>query len=887
MPTERLRWMLTKLRRVFRRGREEAFLDAEMQFHFDQLVEQFRAEGLSPREAHFAAQREFGAGVAAYREEIRDTWRPPQLADLWRNIHFAGRSLGRTPGFTALAIVTLAFGIGGNTMMFSAFRTVLLKPLPYPENEQLDRLDRATPQNRKGRVSPADFNDLRRSDHPFEQISAYTLGDASLSDKGQPAEMVRALRATTSLFSTLRVIPQVGRDFRAGEDLPGRDRVVMIGHRCWQRRYNAEPDVIGRTIRVDGDPHTIVGVLPAWFNEWRHLGAIDIFRPLPFDDSNAADRQSTILRIIGRRPKNVPASEAAAFVARFGAGLARDFPEVHTGTSWNTIPLNETVFDSQSRSMLTLCIGLSGFVLLIACSNLTNLLLARTMARAREFAVRAAIGASRRQLLGPLVVESVLLALAGGVCAIIVAQWGAEYLAIRSTGDNGERVYLAFDWLVFAWAFGAALFTAVAFGLAPALFALRLNLVDTLKSGARGSTASRGHHRFRQLLIVGQFALAMILLAGAALFIRGLDELNRRREGWESRHLLTGSMVLPLARYSNPEEISAFQHLVLERVQALPGVAAASVSSFTPFFEWPDLRKFHVEGRELAPQGREAPAVMNSVSPQYFRTFETRLLAGRTFAEADKADAPKVYVVSQATAAGLFGQENPIGRRLRQVGGADVAPGEIVGVVADVKSIVPDVHPVTFRIYQPMAQEPRPLCEIALRTNGVAPGTLVESVRNLMTELDPDLPVRNLQPADATIYRANYQTAVLRDLLTGFAMLGLGLASLGVYGVITRTMAQRTSEFAVRVALGACLRDIRNLVLVSGVKLALIGSVLGLLGAIAVARLLAAGHPGMRLHSPSVLAATTLLLILVALLASWLPARRATRINPMDALRNE
>jgi predicted permease len=537
--------------------------------------------------------------------------------------------------------------------------------------------------------------------------------------------------------------------------------------------------------------------------------------------------------------------------------------------------------------MLAMLIGLSGFVLLIGCSNLANLLLARTMSRAREFAVRSAIGASRMQLLKPLMAESLVLALAGGGCAVLVAQWITEWLSSRSIGESGEGIVFYLDWRVFAWAFGAALVTALAFGLAPALFALRLKINETLKSGARGMTGGRGHQRFRHALIVAQFALAMILLTGAALYIRGLEELNNTRAGWRSDRLLTGTVVLPTAAYGSEDKINTFHRLTLERLRAIPGVASVGISSFAPFFNWTDIRKYLVEGRELPQPGHEPAAVVNSISPGYFDTYGTRLLAGRAFTERDTLTSPKVFIVSQAMAKALFGTENPIGRRLAETGLGSAQWGEIVGVAADIKSVMPDPGPVTLQLYQPMGQDPRPYNEMAVRTSGVLPGTLVTAVRAVMAELDPDLPVRQLQAADVTIDRANYQSAILRDILSSFAILGLSLASLGIYGVIARTMAQRTGEFAIRFALGACIRDITRLVLTTGVRLALIGAAIGLVGAIGVARFLATGSPGMRFDNPIVYLGTALLLMAVALIACWLPARRAARINPIEALRAE
>src|ERR1041385_154846 len=803
------------------------------------------------------------------------------------NLRFACRALFRSPGFTFLAVITLGLGIGANTAMFSIVNTVLLKPLPYPQSEQLQRLDRVTPQNPAGRVSPADYLDLRREMQSYGEIGAYALGDTSLSEPGQPAEVVRALRISANLLSVLRVQPQLGRNFLPREDVAGNDQVVILSQRCWQQRFGSARDIIGRSIRVDGQPHEIVGVLPGWFNEWRHLGAYDFFRPLALDQQKSSDRRTTFLRLIGRRHDGLSEADATGFIVNFGARLAKDFPEVNAGSVWHPVALNGTAFPKNALALLALLIGLSAFVLLIACSNLANLLLARTMARAREFAVRGALGASRLQLLRPLINESVLLALGGGVCSILVARWGADWISARTLSENGERFTFAFDWHVFAWAFVASIVTAVAFGLAPALFALRLNVNDTLKSGARGMTGGRGHQRFRHALIIGQFALAMVLLAGAALYIRAFNELSNSRGGWESERVITGTVILPGVGYGDAEKINTFHRLAIERLQAVPGVASVSISSFTPFFNWGDVRKYIIEGRDLPPPGQEPAAVVNSITPAYFDTYQTRVLAGRPFNDHDTLTSARVFIISQTTATALFGNENPIGLRLAQTGTGNPQWGEIVGIAADVKSVMTDPGPVTLQLYQPMSPDPRPYNEISVRTSGAMPSTLVVPIRNVMTQLDPDLPVRQLQAADVTIERANAQTAILRDMLTCFAVLGVGLASLGIYGVIARTMAQRTAEFAIRFALGACTRDTTNIALSSGTKLAAFGLALGILGALGLSRLLAGINPGMRFDSVLTLAGPAGFLVGVAFLASWLPARRAARINPIEALRAE
>jgi putative ABC transport system permease protein len=858
----------------------------EMRYHLEQRAAEFECDGLSADEARYAAQRKFG-NTASIEEQARDAWGWRWLEDIVKDLRHGVRSLQKSPGFTLLAVITLTLGIGANTAMFGMIQTILFKPLPYPDSDQLVRLYRATAQNRNGHIAPADFLDFSRALDDLGEVAAYTPANASLSEPGNPAEMAYAARVTANLFTLLGIPPQLGRSFQSDEETPGRDRVVILSRRVWLRRYAGDPDIIDRTIRVDGEPHKVIGVMPDTFNEWRHLGMIDFFRPLAFTQEQATDRNGTLLRVVVRRTPSRQFSEVEGFVTDFGARMAESFPEANAESSWRAALLPSTITGKSATPMFNMMIALSALVLLIACSNLANLLLARTMARAREFAVRGALGASRVQLLRPLVAESLLLALLGGAGAVFFSVWFRDYMALRSMGENGEGVVMEIGWPLLGWAFAASLLTAVAFGLAPALFALRLNLNNTLKSGGRGAMGGRGHRRFRQLLIVGQFALAMTLLAVAGVYIRGLQELNNRRVGWASDHLVTGSILLPAATYPDADKISAFHRLTIERLAALPGVDSASISSFTPYFTWPDTRKFVVDGRDRPAQGKEPDAVVNSVSPGYFAVYGTRLLSGRVFDERDTATSTKVFVISELTARALFGSANPIGQRLAQVEEGNPRWGEIVGVVADVEPTVMDLNLAPSQVYQPMAQEPRRMNEIGVRTTGVAPAALAESIRETMAQLDLDLPVRRLQHADLTVERANYSTAVGRDIFLGMAVLGLGLAALGIYGVIARTMAQRTGEFAIRIALGASIANITRLVLASGLKLALLGSALGLVGGFGACRIVASLSPAMRMNSTTVLAGSTLLLITIALFACWLPARRAGKVNPVDALRAE
>jgi len=851
-------------------------------------TEKYIREGMDPQAARTRALRNFGP-MERHKEEARETRGVSWLEELVQDLRYGARTLVKYPGFAAMAVLTLGLGIGANTSMFSVYNGIALKPLPYADVARLQRVYRGTPQNPEGNISPADFLALQNSAAPYGEVAALTDARVNLSDVGQPAELVLGARASTNLFSLLGVTMQLGRAFAPGEDTPGRGHLVILSDRVWRHRYAADPDIVGRQIRVEGEPHTVVGVLPPFFNDWRHLGYIDLFRPFRITPSFAADHQANELEVIGRPAPTLALADADAWLAQFGAQRARDFPEANSAVTWQVVPLQSTVVrGAGGNTTLTLLIGLSGFVLLIACSNLANLLLARTLARAREFAVRGALGASRLQLLRPLAAESLLLSLAGGALAIFAALWFRDWIAVRSTGDNGETVWLAFDWKIFAWTFVASCLTALAFGLAPALFALRLDLNATLKSGGRGAAGGRTQQRIRELLIVGQFALATVLLAGAAVFIRGLDDLQHRRSGWQSARVVVGSLSLPVGSYDGDAQRVAFQRLALERLQALPGVESAALATAAPFFSWGSVTKFQVAGHPIPAAGHEPAAMIAAISPRYLDTFSMRLLSGRTFLERDRAGAPLVFLISETTARAFFGAADPVGQRLALLDGATPRWGEIVGVVAEFETVDAEPSPIAHRIYQPLEQAPPRSLELAVRVAPtLAPAQVIDSVRSAIAALNADLPVRHLQPADAFIERTVYQLGVMRDILASFGLLGLALASLGIYGVIARTTAQRTNEFAVRLALGATVRDIDRLVFSSGIRLALIGSLLGLAGAIALTRLLISQFPGLHANSPAILITTMLLLVAVALVACWLPARRAGKVNAILALRAE
>ncbi len=804
-----------------------------------------------------------------------------------KDFSFAVRALLRTPGFTLTAIVTLALGIGLNTAMFSLINSVLLRPLPFAESGQLVRLRRATPENDRGGLSPADYLALKRAEAEFGQFAAYDDARVSVSEPGQSPELRHALRASADYFNVLQLQPELGRFFRPAEETPGNHRVAVISHALWVDRFAAAPDVLGRVLRIDGEPHEIVGVLPASADDGRVIRQVQVFRPLSFTDAERAARGNAWLNVIGRRHPSLTAAQGDAWIAAFGSHLAADFLQENAHATWHVENLLGSTGNRSGRVIMGMLLGLSGFVLLIACSNLANFLLARTISRAHELAVRAALGASRLRLLRPLFFESLLLALAGGVGALLVAEWSGRWLSAHSVENDGSPMTFPLDWRVLGFALAVSLATALFFGLVPALFATRLDVNHALKSGARGSTASRGHRRLRSLLVVGQFSLAMTLLAGAGFFIRGADNLLAQHFGWYADHVVLGGLDLPKSTYASPSQIVAFHQRALEKLASLPGTESASLSYLLPATGLAGPRRYVIEGRPTPPAGQEPSASYNGISPDYFAVTGTRLLSGRAFTRKDTATSEKVVLINETMARVLFPGANPLGQRLARADLPQREWAEIVGVVADVIPVGVYRQPIPFQVYHPFVQEPWNYATLAVRVSRLAPESTLAPIRAAIASLDPDLPVRDLMPIQTALHRAAADLDMLKQMLGAFAALGLSLAVLGIYGVIARTVAQRTGEIGIRMALGAQMVDVVRLVLGSGLRLAVIGAGLGLLGAFGLARLIRSLMPAMQTNGPVVFAASTATLAIVALLACWLPARRAARVNPLEALRAE
>jgi len=800
-------------------------------------------------------------------------------------LKLAFRSLARTPGFTAIAVLTLALGIGLNTAMFSVLNGLLLRPLSFHKPEQLFRLNHTRPQELYGDFSAANFLDLDASS--VADLAAFRFWAFTLTEPNQPADVPIAVRVTPNYFSVLGMRMHLGRDFLPGEASSGKDGVIVISYRYWQTHFNSDRNIIGRSVRLDGAPVEIVGVLPAADDTVRLLAAVGIYRPLVLSDAEKTNRTDPSTGIIGRYRDGVTPAQAAVQFQTLGQRLAADHPAENNGRGLVAYSLQSTALTGYGRTMTFMLLGLSGFVLLIACGNLANLLLARALSRAREFSIRAALGASRSHLITPLAIECLLLAALGGLAAMFVSAWTTDWLSTHFGSVEYPADFSA-DARVLVFTVGVSVATALLFGVGPAWWTSKVDVNNSLKSSNRGTTGSRGQNRYRQLLIVTQFALALILLSGAGFFIRGVSQLLGARAGWDPAPVISGVLNLASAKYNAAEPIIAFHTDLRQRLLALPGVANAAVSFEQPLYNSPATRNYLVQGREPPLKGQELGAFTNAVSASYFDTVGTHLLRGRLVDETDQLKSRPVVVINDSMARALFPAGDAIGHSLGLAGQDDPYWAEIVGIVEDTRSMRVSPSPIHFQVYKPFTQEAWQYVTITVRaSNPVQAPLLLEPIRKIVASLDPDQPVMRLMTIPDQVHRNMNVWETINQLLILFAGLGLLLSALGIYGVITRLMMQRTGEIGIRMALGAQLGDIMRLVLGGGVRLALLGTAVGLLGALALGHILNQEMPGFGGTSTGPISIAALMLLSVALGATYIPARRATRIDPATALRAE
>lgn len=801
------------------------------------------------------------------------------------DLRFAFRSLLKSPGFVVISILTLAVGIGLNTSMYTMLNFFVLKPLPYPDRDHLVRVYRTTPQIQNGAHSAPDYLELARDNQAFTSLAAYRDWLYTLSVPGRSAQTLVSLRVSASFFPTIGIKPELGRMFTPDEDMPG-NHVIMLSHAAWLADFGGDPGVVGTTVRIDDEPTTIIGVMPERFSSLLLWGQMDAFRPLALSDTEKQDQNEEGLQIVGRYGPGISLEQLNARLHTLASRLSEHRAREYREDGLKAVTLQSSATDGATLRVMELLMCLAGFVLLIVCANLANLHLARAVARKREYAICAALGASRGRLLRPLLAESMLLALLGGSGGVLVAMWSNDWIVSRVTSRVPVKFDLSIDWRVLGFALVVSAATGILFGIVPAWLMSRVNVNETLKSGSRGATSDRTQHRFRHVLIVGQFALALTLLAGAGFFIRGVDKLLAIDAGWNPHGLMQCILNLPQTRYKSADQTYGFYSRLEERLNQLPGARGVAIGYTIPVFQFMTTRGYVVEGREPPPPGHEPVASLTGVNPGYIDTLGIKLLSGRNFARTDTGKSPPVVIINEAMAKALFPHDNPLGKRIGNLDPGNRGWAEIVGVMSDVRLAAGVVPPASlYVVFCPLCQQPWNYVTVAVRAD--KPETLAEPLRRAVEELDPNLPVQALSTVDDYVALGMSGMDMISQILSGFAALGLFLAALGVYGVIARLVAMRTPEIGVRLALGAQLKDVLWLMFSSGFRLVLWGAVLGLFGAFGVSKLIASIGPGMAGGSLLVTAAVMAILVAVAAVACYLPARRATRIDPVVALREE
>jgi putative ABC transport system permease protein len=856
-------------------------IDEEVRFHIEMRTEENVRRGMSPEEARREAERRFGP-LARIKEMGYEVRGGGMLETLRQDLRYGARMLLKNPGFTLVAVLTLSLGIGANTAIFSVVNAVLLRPLPFAEPERLVWLWDTQPQLPTAPASLPDFLDWKSQNQSFEHLAAFESGSMFL-DTGDGMRDTPVGLVTPETFALFRVSPILGRTFTDEETLPGRFRVAVLSHAMWQGRFGSDPNVLGRTIDVSGAPYTIIGVMPEGFS---FPDRAELWRPLPIDP-HKLDRGPHYLRVVGRLKPAVTLAQAQAEMSALAARLAEQYPEKIAGHGVKLELLRDVVVGDIGPALFVL-LGAVGFVLLIACANVANLLLARVGVRQKEIAVRTALGASRLRIVRQLFTESLMLSVGGGAAGLLIAAWGVKWLVSMSPGTIPRVQEIAVDPRVVGYTLLISVATSLLFGLAPALQASRPDLTGALKEGGRGS-AGLLRNRLRSVLVVSEVALSLVLLIGAGLMIRSFAKLNQVDPGFNPDQVLTMGVALLPSKYPDDERVASFYSQLLERAAATPGVASAGAISDLPFSGADTSDSFTIEGRPPVAKQDEPSTEYRVVTPRYFESMGIPLLAGRDFALSDTKQSPNVVVINQAFARRHFAGESPLGHRLR-LQGQERDPLLIVGVVGDVRHIGLDEQPIP-EAYVPFLQDPlgetyQRSMTIVARTQS-DPGAVAGSLRAALTSLDKSLPVFAFKPMTEYLRDSLARRRFNLILLTAFGGVALALAAVGIYGVISYGVTQRTHEIGIRMALGAEKGNVLWLVVRQGMILALGGVALGLLASLALMRLMETLLYGVSVTDPLTFTVIALLLTSVALLACFVPARRAAKVDPLVALRYE
>jgi putative ABC transport system permease protein len=815
------------------------------------------------------------------------------MGTLLRDVRYGARSLLRSPGLTLVAVVTLALGIGATTAIFSVTHAVLLRSLPFADPERIVMVWENNPRMKQGGdripAAPADFIDWREQNRVFQHIAAFTSFSFSLTGAGAP-EKLDAVLCSADFFPALGMKPALGRAFDPGEDEVGRHHVVVISDGLWRRRFGGDRGIIGRTLMLTGEQYTVVGVMPPGFTFPQgptmppgldFPPRTELWAPLPFDDAARKDHLTLGLAVVARLRAGVSREQAQADMSGIAAAIDRQYKK-GAGFGVSLLELREQIVGDVRLALLVL-FGTVCFVLLIACANVASLLLSWFLRRQKEMAVRAALGATRARLVAQMLTEGALLSLAGGALGLLLAKAGTDaLLALRP--DSLPRIdEVGINGWVLGFTFLASLLAGVLAGLVPALQASGPGMNITLKEESRGATTSAGNRRVRSLLIVSEVGLTLVLLIGAGLLVKSFTLLRKVRLGFNPDNVLTMRMALPLYKYPEGPQQAEFIDLLLRRVSALPGVGAAAVTTSVPLSGTGTDATVEIEGRQSALPQDKAMADYVLASPDFFKVMETPLLRGRGFNEHDAGKSPPVVIVSEAMARSFWPGEDPIGKRLSTALEGAQVKREVVGVVGDVRRASLDAEPRP-ALYVPFAQNPYPLLFLAVRTKS-SPPAMTNPVRAEVLSADPDQPVYDVKDMRQIVGDSSAQTSFSMSLLSIFAGLALALAMVGVYGIVSASVGQRTHEIGIRMALGAQQRHILALVMRQGLLVILIGVVAGLAAAFGLTRVMASLLYQISAADPLTYVAATALLFLVAVLAIYVPARRASKLEPMSSLR--
>jgi putative ABC transport system permease protein len=875
-------------RRWFSRKNWEGDMSDELRFHVEQQTRANIAAGMSAQEAKRQANLQFGA-VEGVKEDCREERRGFWLETFWADLSYALRTLRKNPGFAAIAILTLALGIGANTAIFSVVYAVLFKPLPYANPQQLVVVFSAKPQEgvAMAGISYPNFEELREQNHVFSELASSQQHDLTLTGHGEPF-VVRTGVVTPEVFTLLAEAPLAGRTLVPDDGRRGAAPVVILSENLWRNRFRADPNIVGSSISLDKRSFTVVGIMRAGFCSEIGGRGQEIWVPLvddPLFGGWMTRRGGHWMNLIGRLRPGVSVAQAQAEMDAIAGRLAKEDPADSAGWIVRVGPLQSAIVGDVKPALLIL-LGAVALVLLIACANIANLLLARATSRAREMSVRIALGAGRGRIVRQLLTESAALGLLGGVAGVLLAYWGVHGLSSLLPHGLPQTHAIRVD----GWVLGFALLLSIAasfvFGLAPALFAAGADLQASLREGAGRAGGSGARQRARSFLATAEIALAMVLLIGAGLLVRSFVDITSVKPGFDSRHLLKAEVSLPQFEYSTPQQWATFSNELLARIQAEPGMRDSAIAAPLPLAYDNVNLGFEIEGSVAPPSAKPRTADYVSISPEYLRVMGIPLLQGRNFNQQDSMSAPRVTIISAEMARMYFPNQDPIGKRL--IFGfppnSDV-PREIVGIVGDVRDVSLSQMPGAM-MYVPFQQAPFWGGLVVTRTN-LSLSAAVASIQRGINAIDKDLPITDVASMSDAIQGTVAQPRFQTFLLAMFGSLALILAAVGIYGVISYSVAQRTHEIGIRMSLGAQRKDVLQLVLGEGVKLALAGTAIGLAAALGLTRLMARLLYGVSATDPFTFAAVAVVLMFVALAACYIPARRAMRVDPMIALRYE